>query len=141
MQGVSGSGKSTVARRLAQKVRGSLLLSADDFLMLNGQYVWSEVRAQSAHARCHRAFRRALDAGVALVVVDNTNTKWSHMRGYVKDALAYGYKVEVVRVECDPKVAAARNSHGVPLEAVLKMAAEMAAFKVPEDRPVKVRRA
>ncbi len=141
MQGVSGSGKSTVARALAQKTPGALVLSADDFLMVGGRYVWSEVRARSAHARCHRAFRRALEAGVALVVVDNTNTKWSHMRGYVKDALAHGYKVEVMQVPCAPKVAAARNSHGVPLAVVEKMAAEMTAFKVPEGRPVKVRRA
>lgn len=141
MQGVSGSGKSTVARSLARKAQGSLVLSADDYLMVGGEYVWSKERAQSAHARCHRAFRRALAAGRPLVVVDNTNTKWSHMRGYVKDALAHGYKVEVVRVECAPEVAAARNSHGVPLETVVKMAAEMDAFKVPEGRPVKVRRA
>jgi predicted kinase len=118
-----------------------LVLSADDFLMVGGKYVWSETRAQSAHARCHRAFLRALEAGTDLVIVDNTNTKWKQMRGYVKVSLAHGYKVTVVQVECDPKVAAARNSHGVPLAVVEKMAAEMAAFKVPEGRPVRVRRA
>jgi hypothetical protein len=44
---------------------------------------------------------------------------------YYLVAKAYGADVKIVRVVCDPEVAAARNAHGVPEAEVRRIAAVM----------------
>ena len=62
-------------------------------------------------------------------MVDNTNISRVEMAPYVQVAAALGYEVEVVRVRCDPRVAAQRNVHGVPSGTVYRMYRDM-------ERPV-----
>jgi hypothetical protein len=54
-------------------------------------------------------------------VVDNTNTTVAELAPYVAWANAVGYEVEIIRIHCNPLVAAERNTHGVPENAVLAM--------------------
>jgi predicted kinase len=60
--------------------------------------------------------------GEPLIVVDNTNTQHWEMKPYLELAKKYDYKVKVVRLKCDEGTAASRNQHGVPREAVERMA-------------------
>jgi predicted kinase len=61
-------------------------------------------------------------AKVPEIVVDNTHTQLWEFSGYVQIAEAFGYEVEIVRMDTPVDVAASRNLHGVPLKAVQSMA-------------------
>lgn len=119
MVGVSGSGKSTFA---AREYPNATVVSADHyFLDDSGVYRFDGSKLGEAHGACLRGFVTAVTGGVPCVVVDNTNTTLVELAPYVSVARAYGYGVEVVRVRCYAKVAASRNTHGVPLAAVRGM--------------------
>lgn len=138
MQGISGSGKSTAAGALVRSVHGGIILSADDFLIEDGKYVHDETRVRTAHSRCFHAYTKALRSEVPLVIVDNTNLKWKNVRRYVDVAVKRGYETCLARVECDPVVAAFRNTHGVPAATVRLMSEQLAAFQVPEGYTVPI---
>jgi hypothetical protein len=130
--GVPGSGKSTLVR---EHHAGAIVCSADHhFTDDDGVYRFDPTQLPEAHGACLRKF-----AGYAAIggpgdpdlVVDNTNTTVAEIAPYAALALAYGHELLVVTVECDPAVAAARNTHGVPEAAVKRMAASLAARQLP----------
>lgn len=116
MQGVPGSGKSTY---IAEHLKGAVVVSADHYFDRLGRFDPSLLSA--AHGECLTNFNAAVLAKAALIVVDNTNTTPVEVAPYWALAQAYGYEVEIVRIVCDPNVAAARNTHGVPVVGVLAM--------------------
>lgn len=120
MVGVPGSGKSRYTLGLAED---TVIVSADQFFIEEGGgvYAFDPSKLGRAHGQCLRRYTEALQRGERHVVVDNTNTTLLEIAPYVSLALAYGCEVEIVRVICDPAVAAARNSHGVPERAVRAM--------------------
>jgi predicted kinase len=112
--GVSGSGKSTVAREL-----GGVSVSADHYFTdADGNYNFDPSKLSDAHAACLRQFLAHVQMRRAQVVVDNTNTTVAEIAPYAAIALAYGFELEILFVPCDPEVAHARNTHGVPLAGV-----------------------
>jgi NEDD4-binding protein 2 len=128
--GIPGSGKSTRAAeilRVAQSnnLRG-VICSTDDFFMVNGQYQFNGNKLSEYHARNFQKFALGLADGLDLVIVDNTNLVAAHREPYVKLARAMGYQVdyEVVGEFTEEAIAtyAARNTHGVPLEGIRRMA-------------------
>ena len=121
MSGLPGSGKSTLARKLAGE--NGLVLSADDYFMVDGEYRFDPTKIGEAHKRCMDRFIQATQAGEPLIVVDNTNlSKWE-ISPYMLVGETMVYEVTVVVVEEDnPTVCAARTTHGVPLEVIKKMA-------------------
>ncbi len=131
LSGVSGSGKSTYARKLWNALEPGnycKVVSADDFFMRDGHYIFDPKRLSDAHGKCFRDFIAALNSNEGfkpeydLVVVDNTNTTVSEVSPYILGAQAYGWDVEILTVMCrtdeDVKVCASRNSHGVPSDVV-----------------------
>jgi predicted kinase len=118
MQGVPGSGKSTIAK---ERWPGVLTVSADDHFMVDGVYRFDPSGLSEAHSSCFQAFLDAIEDGRD-VIVDNTNSSVWELAPYFRYAEVKGYNVRIVRVLCDPEVAAARNSHGVPAHAVKRMA-------------------
>jgi predicted kinase len=119
MRGVSGSGKSTYART---KIETPLILSSDDFWLLDGpdyQKNFDPKRLGEAHAWNLRRFTLYItqeDHPVNSVnlVVDNTNTTIAEIAPYYAVAHAFGFPVEIISLDTDPKVAFERNTHGVP---------------------------
>jgi hypothetical protein len=69
-----------------------------------------------------RSFDGAVEAGVELVVVDNTHTRRRDYEGYEATAAAAGYAVVIEELRCDSVAAALaigrRGTHGVPDTAV-----------------------
>lgn len=132
MQGFPGSGKSTWAEHHFDGSYGgpiATIVSADHYFVdhITGEYRFNPAHLGEAHARCMRSFLSACEdaSSASVIIVDNTNITIDQMAPYYLVARAYKADVEVVRVTCDPKVAAARNSHGVPRETVLRMARTM----------------
>lgn len=133
LSGVSGSGKSTRARKLWNDLEPGTyckVVSADDFFMVNDEYRFDPTKLSQAHGQCFRNFISALTSNIGyrpeyeLVLVDNTNTTTHEVSPYILGAQAYGWEVEVMTFMCesddDVKMCAARNAHGVPFEGVLR---------------------
>lgn len=118
MQGVSGSGKSTLAKQIAAAAKGqghrTRVVSADHFFETPQGYKFDVSKLGEAHAECLRNFLDAIESGIHVVVVDNTNTSTVEIAPYMALAAAFGYMSKVIRVRCDPETAASRGLHGVP---------------------------
>ena len=126
LQGVSGSGKSHIAKKLADEQD---ICSADDFFMRDGKYQFNLAKLGEAHGACLRKYVSLLLVNAQKgrpIVVDNTNTTVEELGRYYALAEAYGYKPIIITVECDPAIAAERNTHGVSLETCVAMAARIA---------------
>lgn len=128
LSGVPGSGKSTIAAKLREE---AIVCSADDFFMVNGEYKFDITKLADAHGACLRKFVHAIQAGYVHIVVDNTNTTSEEIIPYYAFAAAWGCDIELVTVQCDPEVAAARCLHGVPVGAVKAMAARIESRQLP----------
>uniref|UniRef100_A0A8W8KSP8 Uncharacterized protein n=1 Tax=Magallana gigas TaxID=29159 RepID=A0A8W8KSP8_MAGGI len=59
MRGVSGSGKSTIARAIQKVYPSAVLCSADDYFMREGEYHFSADDLESAHKYCQRLAEEA----------------------------------------------------------------------------------
>lgn len=129
LQGLPGSGKSTYVERL--RANATVLVnvcSADDFFIAgDGSYQFDAAKLPEAHSACMLSFleRASLRPDEAILIVDNTNTTMWEMAPYRAVALAYGWEVELHTFPVDVETAAARNIHGVPREAIERMAARM----------------
>ena len=135
LQGVSGSGKSTYARKLANEARqsgyASRIVSADAYFEKGGTYKFDFTKLGEAHGECFRAFLENVAIGIEVVIVDNTCTRVIEIAPYMLGAQAFGYAAEVHRLVCDPKVASARNLHDVSLGSVISMDARIASERLP----------
>lgn len=129
MRGVPGAGKSTFLDQMRHPP--VTVCSADHhFIQADGTYMFDATQLPVAHGDCFRKFSNLLEAKTSPLAVDNTNRNWKAMGRYVEAGLAAGYDVEVVDLQTPYKVAAARNVHGVPEAAVLKMACQT--LEIPE---------
>ena len=131
MRGVSGSGKSTKAKELVkEQVVGTMsaICSADKFFIdpSSKKYEFDPRKLGNAHAFCRGQVEAAIELGVDLIIVDNTNTQKWEFKSYIDLAESNGYKYTECVVgsleEKDLKLYANRNVHGVPLESIRKMA-------------------
>jgi len=95
MRGVSGSGKTTVAARIA-KERGGVVFSTDDFFDKDGQYEFDPRMLPQNHAKNQSSAEEAMRNGVSPIVIDNTNIQAWEMKPYVNAAKRHGYEVKIV---------------------------------------------
>jgi predicted kinase len=98
------------------------------------EYRFNPAQLPEAHSACLRRFVALCETGTD-VVVDNTNTTAVELAPYVALAGMYGYEVEIIRLHCDPFLAAKRNTHGVPEKAVLAMHARLMSDRLPPFWP------
>ena len=145
LRGVSGSGKSTYARKLLEAAKAlgvpALVVSADDYFTdpVSGEYVYDISKIGEAHLTCFRTFVEHVTQGWstgtqpehALIVVDNTNVRSLDVSPYMMAAAAYGWEAEIHQLTCDPEVALARNKHGVTDTIIQEMAERIAKYPLP----------
>ena len=133
MSGISGSGKSSFATNLANSWPAFLsneelkpvILSADNYHMVNGEYKFDPKNISMAHKTCLADFLKFtmyphVNPSLGLVIVDNTNTTPDEIAPYYRVAEAVNHDVSIVRILMDPFQAFKRNRHGVPLATVLQ---------------------
>lgn len=114
MQGITGSGKTTLVRSLGEGLE-SLICSADDFFRRGKNYKFVGQLLPKAHASCRNKFTVGLRWVPDLIVLDNTNLAPEHYEFYADEAKRKGYEVILCRVLCDPVVAANRSKHKASL--------------------------
>jgi len=122
LRGVSGSGKSSHANKLAEKAgRSSFICSADKYFTdSNGNYHFIHECLDKAHEYCFTSFVQSCHNMTRVIIIDNTNTQLHEISPYLAYAKFAGYKVEIVRMSCILAVASERNIHKVPLDVILR---------------------
>lgn len=120
MRGIPGSGKSTVANMISEKMNG-VIHSTDSYsISESGVYNFNVDDLEMNHAKNQEAFKASLEKGVPVVICDNTNTQKWEMGKYVKSAEEAGYWVVYITMpQPSLQVAVERNIHDVP-EPVIK---------------------
>ena len=120
MRGIPGSGKSTTAKLIAGET--GHIHSTDNYFMVDGEYKFDPKLLKDNHEKNFKAFCADIEAGHPLVILDNTNTcKWEFEK-YKKVAQEHGYIISIVE-NLHPTIeeSMARNTHGVPAEAIQRM--------------------
>lgn len=114
LRGVSGSGKSTFAEKLAEAL-GAMVVSADHFFEeIDGEYKFDPRKLPEAHKFCQERAAFGIEMGVD-VIVDNTNTCRWEMEPYLKLAAEFNVLVTVIHVQGQFE-----NVHGVGADIVQK---------------------
>lgn len=108
IRGLPGSGKSTAA----QQLEGYQHYEADQYLLVDGIYVYDATKVKAAHDWCVASAKESLDQGMN-VVVSNTFVKIWEMDRYIK--LGYPYQI----IEMTGRF---KNVHGVPDDRIEMMA-------------------
>jgi len=133
LRGLPGSGKSHYVDDLwdahiwSEKI---YRCSADDYFTCDWQhnntkfYKFDPSLLGEAHAWCRAQADTVMSLNIDTVIIDNTNTqKWEYAP-YLEMAEAYAYRTKIVMIGNldDIELYAKRNTHGVPLTAIKKMA-------------------
>lgn len=129
MYGLPGSGKSFLAKKLYDKTiksgKTSVILSTDDFFMVDGEYKWSGEFIGLAHKWNQGRFYLELFKGTNHIIIDNTGLgAWQHYP-YVGESINHGYEWELVQSKTkwanDPAECSKKNSHGLTEEMIKRM--------------------
>jgi predicted kinase len=131
MQGIPGSGKSSMAAMIAKQTDGMIYSTDDLWYDEKGKYNFDATRLGEMHRLNQRLVSEAMVDGTASIIVDNTNLTAAAIEPYVVLAQIHEYTIQVVRVECDLAVAVARNAmrpedRRVPEPTLRNMAVKMA---------------
>lgn len=109
MQGVPGSGKSTIANALAEAYNG-IIFSTDEFWFnADGKYCYDPDKAGIAHAWNQRRCAKAMTEEVDDIIIDNTNITQREADPYITLAKMYDYIVQIVRVEAPYQICVQRQ--------------------------------
>lgn len=137
MRGLPGSGKSYWAKEfvatyqhsdsLIQAEKQYGIFSTDSFFYNEGVYRFNPKLLPKYHQLNLTAFIQAMADGLPLVICDNTNIACWEFKAYSAAAMALGYEVRIQQIG-EPtslkhqQLCAKRNSHGVPLQSIKRMA-------------------
>lgn len=117
VRGLPGAGKSTLARLLTKNV-----VSADDYFVVNGVYVYDATRIKNAHQWCQRECVRILQTGEDVAVANTFVCHWE-LEPYRRMYEEHGCTLVEITVggeETDENLAA-RCIHNVPVDTIKRM--------------------
>lgn len=114
MRGIPGAGKSTLAKKIAEKT-GAVICSSDHYFERDGTYKYVKEEISEAWRQCENKARRLLILRQS-VIIDNTNVALSDYENYIQLAYNEGAEIEIVELKVPVDVAKARGIHNVPDE-------------------------
>lgn len=150
LRGISGAGKTEIVRAITSGLDplnpalkdttyrlwkeetynkpSPIVISADDFFMVKGEYKFDPKMLPAAHQGCLRSYSKILMGAHDLlgkgeptgtIIVDNTNCSLTEVSPYASLAQAYAHDVLVITLLGDPDACWRRNRHGAPFANVL----------------------
>ena len=133
LRGLPGTGKSLLSQQLQMGWGNAKSFSTDDYFMVRGEYQFDPSKLGEYHQKNLNAaddYMKRFKGGVvstsAICIIDNTNTQHWEYEKYIQSAENNGFMVQIISIDWDAKdipLYAERNSHGVPVEAIYRMAA------------------
>lgn len=112
LRGVSGCGKTTLAKTLEVLLPNCITCAADDYHYDgNGNYNWKPENLKTAHTLCQGKVDYAMFLSVKNIIVHNTNTTQKETQPYLDMAEKYGYRVVSLVVE---NLHGNKDVHNVP---------------------------
>lgn len=129
LRGLPGSGKSTITAelvRIATELKIShVVVCCDDFFMVGDSYVFDQSKLKQVHDDCLIKAQQAMDSGVQLIIVDNTNVCYEELCPYVQYGLYKDYIITFQEPANEHSrnipILLQRNIHGVPAETYASM--------------------
>lgn len=112
MQGVPGSGKSTIADSIALSFNTfvedwededrAIILSTDNwrYREWDNTYDFDPAKNATFHHECQKACIKEMQNGREIIIIDNTNIQEWQARPYIELAKIFEYSVTVVSVDC-----------------------------------------
>jgi len=127
MRGLPGSGKSTAAMNMHRIYKNTFLCSSDAFMVdENGDYKFDPTRLGYTHGECLKRFVRLIEKMKhepdVKIIVDNTNITVAEIAPYYALAEAFEFEVHIDFFDTDIETSYERNTHGVPLSTIKRMA-------------------
>lgn len=123
IRGLAGSGKTTLARTILDSYMSwdedvdGLMVCADDFFEVDGEYRFDASRLSQAHEWCRGRVEDNMLDGEHIIVVHNTFSRRWEMEPYFKLAKLFRYSVFVIECQND-----FGSVHDVPDEVRERMA-------------------
>ena len=145
LRGLPGSTKTTLSKKIIDEIQiptTYCVCSTDNFWTfrqikigyqgecfdvkkIDDIYLFNQKSLGKAHQANLLKFQVALNCGVNLIIVDNTNTTWKEIEKYAVLAIGSNYEIEVMEPDTwwkfDIEECFKRNTHGVPKETIQKM--------------------
>jgi len=123
IRGITGSGKSTLGRKLLVEYGGRVQAEADHFMVDEfGNYAFNPKKLSYAHESCAAIVDQAMESNENVIVVSNTSTTYWEMYNYVVKALKYGYDIEFVEPTTEwrynAEILFEKSQHHVPLSTI-----------------------
>ena len=132
LRGLPGTGKSLLSQQLQVGWGYAKAFSTDDYFMVNGEYQFDPSKLGEYHqknlneADDYMKRFKGEEHNHIMCIIDNTNTQHWEYEKYIQSAENNGFMVQIISIDWDAKdipLYAKRNSHGVPEEAIYRMAA------------------
>jgi predicted kinase len=100
IRGLPGSGKSTLAQKYLDYFGQDLAcrFEADDYFMVNGEYIFRAEHIRKAHEDCFRKTKDALENN-KVVIVSNTFTTIKELKSYFELAKLHNIKPYVITLD------------------------------------------
>jgi predicted kinase len=115
IRGLPGSGKTTLARKLADVVT-----EADHFMInAHGEYEFDPTKLRECHEHCRSVAEAALANG-AIVAVSNTFSRRWELQPYISLAQSLNIPYQIITVQGHPSW---KNIHNVPDHTIQRMKA------------------
>ena len=115
IRGVSGSGKTTYAKKLIKQDPSLSHYEADMYFYQNGKYNFNPQKLKAAHDWCKAQTEIDLMSGKSVIVSNTFTQKWE-IEPYIELGKKYGAQILIKKATGNYK-----NVHGVPDEALERM--------------------
>jgi predicted kinase len=116
IRGIPGSGKTTLAKKLAAQI-GAMHYEADDFFIVDGEYKFNPKYLKEAHQHCFVHVREALKWAPS-VIAANTFTQAWEIQTYLELVKKVGVSTRIIHC-----LGNYGSIHNVPAEKIEQMSA------------------